>query len=253
MNELEQRTKSVAERRTWANQKFGKCKGKGEGCEKGITRIDLRPLQLTWYIPGLGRTTSLDIFGGTKKETKKTEKIPVKRNASIKCRHCGGGHLTAWCRNRKDVVDITAAASRQNLPNEIARVQSYYLGPPPGKESNPLDFEDSESEAEDKQLASGVIAATVQSYAQGNNPEEVNALLNKILHHNHKQRENLYRNPNMNQSYQTPSAPPRTNTRLPINNRKWNNSRRCVEDYTKDNRLNFRKRKTLPPALAQTL
>jgi len=254
MNELEQRTKSVAERRTWANQKFGKCKGKGEGCEKGITRIDLRPLQLTWYIPGLGRTTSLDIFGGTKKETKKTEKIPVKRNASIKCRHCGGGHLTARCLNRNDAGDSPAVASMQNRLNKTAPVQSYYLGPPPGRESNPLDFEDSESEAEDHQLAHEVISATVQSYAQGNQPgEEVTTLLNKILHHNHTQRENAYRNPNasMNQSFQTPSAAPRRNTRLPINNRKWNNSRRGVEDYNKDIRLNFRKRKTLPPALAQ--
>jgi len=255
MNELEQRIKSVAERRAWANQKFGKCKGKGEGCEKGITRTDLRPLQVTWYIPGLGRTTSLDIFGGTAKETKTTEKIPVKRNASIKCRHCGGGHLTARCRNRNDAGNNLAAASRQNLQNERAPLQSYYLGPPPGRESNPLDFEDSESEAEDPQLAHEAISSTVQSYTQGNKPgEEVTALLNKILHHNHTQRENAYRNPNasMNQSYQTPSAPPRTNTRLPINNRKWNNSRRGVEDYNKDNRLNFRKRKTLPHALAQT-
>jgi len=255
MNELEERIKSVAVRRAWVNQKFGKCKGKGEGCEKGITRTDLRPLQMTWYIPGLGRTTSLDIFGGTAKETKKTEKMPVKRNASIKCRHCGGGHLTARCPNRNSAGDNPATASRQNLLKTTAPVQSYYLGPPPGRESNPLDFEDSESEAEGHQLAHEAISATVQSYAQGNQPgEEVTALLNKILHHNHTQRENAYRNPNvsMNQSYQTPSAPPRTNTRLPINNRKWNNSRRGVEDYNKDNRLNFRKRKTLPPALAQT-
>jgi len=250
MNELEQRIKSVAERRAWANQKFGKCKGKGEGCEKGITRTDLRPLQVTWYIPGLGRTTSLDIFGGTAKETKKAESIPVKRNASIKCRHCGGGHLSAWCRNRKDVGDIPASANRQNLITEKAPVQSYYLGPPPGRESNPLDFEDSESEAEDHKQAHEAISPTVQSYVLGNEPVgEVAALLNKILHHNHKQRENAYRNPNvsMSQSYQTPSAPPRINTRPQFTNRKWNSSRRGVEDYIKDNRLNFRKRKTLVP------
>jgi len=255
MSELEQRIKSVAERRAWANQKFGKCKGKGDGCEKGITRTDLRPLKVTWYIPGLGRTTSLDIFGGTAKETKKAERIPVKRNASIKCRHCGGGHLTAWCRNRKDLGDIPAAANRQNPLKEKATVQSYYLGPPPGRESNPLDFEDSESEAEDHKQAHEAISATIQSCAMGSQPfGEVTALLNKILHHNHTQRENAYRGPNvsMNQSYQTPSAPPRTNTRLSSNNRKWNSSRRGVEDYNIDNRLNFRKRKTLPPALAQT-
>jgi len=254
MNELEQRIKSVAERRAWANQKFGRCKGKGDGCEKGITRTDLRPLKVTWYIPGLGRTTSLDIFGGTTKETKKVERIPVKQNASIKCRHCGGGHLTAWCRDRKDVGDTPAAANMQILTKEKTPVQSYYLGPPPGKESNPLDFEDSESEPEDHKQAHEVISATVQSYAQGSPPVgEVTALLNKILHHNHTQRENAYRNPNvsMNQSYKTPSAPPRTNTRRPINNRKWNSSRRGFEDYNKDNRLNFRKRKTIPPGLTQ--
>jgi len=254
MNELEERIKSVAERRAWAIQKFGKCKGKGEGCENGITRKDLRPLQVTWYIPGLGRTTSLDIFGGTAKETKKIEKIPVERNARIKCRHCGGGHLTAKCRNRNDVGDHPAAKSKQNLSKETTpmQVQSYYLGPPPGRESNPLDFEDSDSE--DHQLAPEAISEAVQSYAQGNQPvEEVTALLNKILRHNQTQRENANRNQNasINQSYQIPSAPPRTNTHISTN-RKWNNSRRGAEDYNKDHRLNFRKRKTLPPALAQT-
>jgi len=252
MNELEERIKSVTVRRAWVNQKFGKCKGKGEGCEKGITRTDLRPLQVTWYIPGLGRTTSLDIFGGTAKETKKIEKTPVKRNARIKCRHCGGGHLTAKCRNGNDVGVHRAAASRQNLSKEMAPVQSYYLGPPLGRDSNPLDFEDSDSE--DYQLAPEAISVAVQSNAQGNQPvKEVTTLLNKILHHNHTERENSYKNPktSMNQTFQSPSAPPRTNTHISTN-RKWNNSRHGLEDYHKDHRLNFRKRKTLPPALTQT-
>jgi len=253
MNELEERIKNVAERRAWANQKFGKCKGKREGCEKGITRTDLRPLKVTWYIPGLGRTTSLDIFGGIAEKTIKTENITFKRNSQIKCRHCGGGHLTAKCRKRNGVEDHIIAASQQNPSKKTAPVQSYYLGPPPGIESNPLDFEDCDSE--DHQLATEAISAAVQSYTQGNQPvEEVTALLNKILHHNHKQRANACRNQSasIHPAYRIPSGPSRTQTHLSTN-RKWDNSRRVVaKDYNKDHRLNFRKRKTLPrAALAQ--
>jgi len=234
MNELEERIRRVALRRTWANQKFGKCKGKGEGCEKGITREDLRPLQVTWYIPGLGRTTSLDIFCGISAGAKKTEKIPQKQNSRIKCRHCGGCHLTAKCRSRSGVADHLTTPTKQHVP-EPTPVQSYYLGPPPGIESNPLDFE---CESEEHQLEPEEISATVQSYAQGNQPvEEVTALLHKILHHNHTHRANAHK-----RQYQMSRKKPHVST-----NRKWHSSRRGVEDYNKDHRLDFRKRKTPPP------
>jgi len=234
MNELEERIRRVAPRRAWANRKFGKCRGKGEGCEKGITREDLRPLQVTWYIPGLGRTTSLDIFCGISTGVKKTEKTPQKQNARIKCRHCGGSHLTAKCRSRSGAVVQPTSSRKQNAP-ESAPPQSYYLGPPPGIESNPLDFE---CDSEEHQLEPEEISATVQSYAQGNQPvEEVTALLNQILHHNQTQRANARK-----RQYQMPRKKPQVST-----SRKWNSSRRGVEDYNKDHRLDFRKRKTPPP------
>jgi len=251
MNELEERIKRVASRRAWANQKFGKCEGIGEGCEKGITRTDLRPLKLTWYIPGLGRTTSLDIFSGTSLGTKKTEKIPVKRNARIKCRHCSGSHLTAKCPSSNGEDDHQIASRQENPSKETDLVQSYYLGPPPGIESNPLDFGDSDSE--DHRLAPETICAPIQSNAQEKKPEEeVTDLLNKILHHNHKQRANAFIYPSayMYPSNYVTSDPTRKHSRHSTN-RKWENSRRFVEDYNKDHRLDFRKRKIRPPGLRQ--
>jgi len=251
MNELEERIKRVALRRAWVNQKFGKCVGMGEGCEKGITRTDLRPLQLTWYIPGLGRTTSLDIFCGSSWGTKKTEKIPAKRTAGIKCRHCGGCHLSAKCLSSNGEDDHLTAPRLKNTSKETGPVQSYYLGPPPGIESNPLDFEDSDSE--EHQLVPGAVAAISQSYAQENRPvEEVTAMLNRILNHNHKQRASASRNPStyMYPSYYTTSGPPKKQYHH-FTDRKWNNSRPAMEDYNKYHRLDFRKRKILPPNLEQ--
>jgi len=238
MNELEEKIRSLAIRRAWAQRKFGQCSGKLEGCEQGITREDLRPLQVTWYIPGLGRTTSLDIFGTSTKKKKEPKHTP-QRNARIKCRHCRGHHLTAKCPNRSGTVAPVAAVNQI----EKAAPQSYYLGPPPGIESNPLDFEFCHDEQH--QLEPEEITATVQSYAQEKQPvEEVTELLNQFLH-NHHHPQFVQRGTRVHAlSHQTPANIPRVPP--PVISRKWNNSRRGVE-YAKDDRWDFRKRKTPPP------
>jgi len=238
MNEQEEKIRSLAIRRAWAQRKFGQCSGKPEGCEQGITREDLRPLQVTWYIPGLGRTTSLDIFGTSSKKKKEPKKTP-QRNARIKCRHCRGHHLTMKCPNRSGTITTVAPVSK----TEKTTPQSYYLGPPPGIESNPLDFDF--CEGEQHQLDPEEISATVQSYAQENQPvEEVTELLNQFLNSHHPQSARRG-SPSHASTYKAPAAPPRIPP--PVISRKWNNSRRGVEKYAKEDRWDFRKRKTPPP------
>lgn len=229
MNELEEKIRSINLRRSWAQKKFGQCSGKPEGCEQGITQEDLRSLQVTWYIPGLGRTTSLDIFctGTTKKqEAKQTPQ----RKARIKCRHCHGCHLTAKCPNRSGAVAPAVA------PVKIERApQTYYLGPPPGIESNPLDFELSDTE---QQRKTEEISATVQSYVQGKQVEEVTNLLNKIMNDKNTQYSHLRNRPAQAQTSLHRGSPPMVN-------RKMNNFKRRVKNDA-DSRWDFRKRK-IPP------
>merc|ERR1719204_167726 len=140
-----EKEKRVESRSAWVYRKFGKCRGMEQGCEQGITREDSRPLHITWFIPGLGRTTSLDIFGGTSTKPTKTRKPIEKRKSRIQCRHCGGCHLTAKCLNRSGDGNRFNGASH---PKSVVAAPplSYYLGPPPGTESNPMDFEQCDSE-----------------------------------------------------------------------------------------------------------
>jgi len=233
MDEKEDKIRSIAVRRAWAQGKFGQCRGKPEGCEQGITREDLRPLQVTWYIPGLGRTTSLDIFCTTTKKRKEEEKPQKIRKAHIKCRFCSGSHLTAKCPTRFGSVTPVAVERDDNKPPPP---QTYYLGPPPGIESNPLDFE--LCDTEQHRLESEESSKAVQNQTKGNQPvTEVTELLNKILHNNHPQY--------TSRKHDQPTASYKSNPR--VISRKWNNSRRCIE-YTKDDRWDFRKRKTPTPA-----
>jgi len=225
MNKLEDKIRSIAIRRAWAQSKFGQCRGKPEGCEQGITREDLRPLQVTWYIPGLGRTTSLDIFCTTAKKREEEVKPPKQRKAHIKCRYCSGSHLTAKCPTRFGNVTPTALERdhRKSPP------QTYYLGPPP---SNPLDFE--LCDTEQHCLESEESSEAVQNWTNENQPvTEVTELLNKILHNNHPQYSS--------RKHHQPTASYKANP--PIVSSKWNNSRRCI-DYARGDRWDFRKRKT---------
>jgi len=232
MNELEE---SIARRRAWANKKFGQCSGKPKGCEPGITQEDLRPLQVTWYIPGLGRTTSLDIFCTSAKKKPKAKPTPQRRTR-IKCRHCSGCHLTAKCPSRSEEVAPAVAPV-----NQVERApQTYYLGPPPGNESNPLDFDLSDT---DQQRQAEEISATVQSYAQANQVEEVTKLLNRIMNHT----EYSHRGTQVRRGHRPIAlfrGPP------PMITRKMSNSRRRVKKYD-DNRWDFRKRKIPPPGSSE--
>jgi len=231
MIELEEKKKRIASRRAWAQSKFGKCRGTPEGCEQGITREDLRSLQVAWYIPGLGRTTSLDIFGTSTMNKKKEAKPRKQRKSRIKCRRCRGRHLTAKCPlNFGSVAPVAVEKDHDKTPP-----QTYYLGPPPGIESNPLDFELYDSE--EHRLEPEEILKAVQNYSTGNHQaNEITEFLNKILYNNHPQYSSRWHR----QSPVLPKVYP------PVVNRKWISSRRCIQ-HTKDDRWDFRKRKTPTP------
>jgi hypothetical protein len=231
MIDLEERMRSIASRRAWAKNKFGKCRGTPEGCEPGITREDLRPLKVTWYIPGLGRTTSLDIFCASSINEKKEDKPQKERKSRIKCRHCSGCHLTAKCPARLGSIAPLSVKQEEDKP----RPQTYYLGPPPGIESNPLDFELFDSQ--EHRLEPEEILKAVQNFSKRNQPvHEVKKFLNKILYNNQPQY--------TSRAHHQSTALPRVNPL--VANRKWINSRRCIE-YTKDDRWDFRNRKTPTP------
>jgi len=227
MNELEEKIRSINLRRAWAQKKFGQCSGKPEGCEQGITQEDLRSLQVVWYIPGLGRTTSLDIFCKSPTKKKQEAKQTPQRKAHIKCRHCCGCHLTAKCPNRSGAVPPAAVA-----PVQVERVpQTYYLGPPPGIESNPLDFELSDTEQQQKTEEK---SATVQSYVQMKQVEE--DLHNQIMNVKHKHYSHRGSRP-----AQAPTArsPPKVT-------RKMNSLKRRVKNDAATS-WDVRKRKIPPP------
>jgi len=230
MNELEEKIRSINLRRAWAQKKFGQCSGKPEGCEQGITQEDLRSLQVVWYIPGLGRTTSLDIF--CRSTTKKQEaKQTPQRKAHIKCRHCCGCHLTAKCPNRSGAVPPAVA------PVHVERApQTYYLGPPPGIESNPLDFDLSDTEQQQK---TEEISATMQSYVQAKQVEEVTELQNqnindKHTHHSHSGNRSAQASTSLHR------GPP------PMVTRKMSSLNRRVKNDA-DSKWDIRKRKIPPP------
>jgi len=222
--------RSIASRRAWARNKFGKCRGTPPGCEPGITREDLRPLKITWYIPGLGRTTSLDIFCTSTMKKKKEDKPLNERKSRIKCRHCSGCHLTAKCPTRFGSVAPVRVEQNDDKPPP----QTYYLGPPLGIESNPLDF--ALSDFEEHQMEPEEFLKAVQNFSKRNQPvHEVTKFLNKILYNRPQYSSRVHP-----RSTALPTVNP------PVVNRRWISSRRCIE-YTKDDRWDFRKRKTPTP------
>lgn len=233
MNELEDKNRRIALRRAWTKKKFGQCIGKPEGCEQGITQEDLRRFQVTWYIPGLGRTTSLDIFSTNPKDKEKP-KPTTRKKAYIKCRHCRGCHLTAKCPNRSSAIAPPVAPVKK--PGTLP--QTYYLGPPPGNGSNPLDLDFGDSEQ--KQQAEE-IAATVQGYAQIDQRELVTKLFKRIMNDD-KSRYTHSKTRKRSGRVKTslPRKPP------PMVTRKMNNPKRRIK-YGDDSRWDFRKRKVPPP------
>jgi len=228
MNELEDKFRSINLRRAWAQKKFGQCSGKPVGCEQGITQEDLRSLQVTWYIPGLGRTTSLDIFGRSTTKKQEAKQTP-QRKTHIKCRYCRGCHLTAKCPNRFGAVAPAVA------PVKVERApQTYYLGPPPGIESNPLDFDLNDTEQQQK---TEEISATVQSYVQVKQVEEVTKLLNQIMNNKHTKYSNRG-------TRHVQAATTLHRVSPPMLTRKMNSLNRRVKNHA-DSRWDFRKR-TIP-------
>jgi len=233
MSELEEKNRRIDLRRAWANKKFGKCIGKSEGCEQGITQEDLRRFQVTWYIPGLGRTTSLDIFC-TSTDNKEKPKATTRKKTYIKCRHCCGCHLTAKCPNLSSTIAPPVAPVKK--PRTIP--QTYYLGPPPGDGSDPLGFSCSDIE-QNHQVEE--MAATVQGYAQINQGGEVTKLFKRIM--NDDQARYSY--------CKTRKRSGRVKTSLsrkPPNmvTRKMNNSKRRIK-YGDNGRWDFRKRMVPAP------
>jgi len=140
--------------------------------------------------------------------------------------------LTAKCPIRYGNLNpVTVVTDHEKPPP-----QTYYLGPPPGIESNPLDFE--VCATEEQCVEQEGVPEAVQSFAQGNQTaNEVTVLLNQFLHNN-------------GQKYTTRmhhQATALSQSNHPVSNKTWNTSRRCI-DYTKADRWDFRKRKTPMPA-----
>jgi len=233
MNELEEKNRSIALRRAWANKKFGQCIGKPAGCEQGITQKDLRRFQVTWYIPGLGRTTSLDIFC-TSTDNKEKPKPSTRKRVSIKCRHCCGCHLTAKCPNRSSGIAraVASVEKDETIP------QTYYLGPPPEDGSNLLDFNFSDSEQEHQ---AEVIAVKEKGYAQINQGELMMRHLKQIM--NDDQSRYSYCK-SRKRSGRVKASWSRKSPHMVT--RKMNNSKRRIK-YGDNGRWDFRKRMVLPP------